>query len=34
MHKSFKAEELMEKPIVIKSVKPVTGFYREGWEEK
>jgi len=28
MHKSFKEEELMEKPIIIKSVKPVTGFYR------
>ena len=28
MHKSFKEEELMERPITIKSVKPVTGFYR------
>ncbi|KAL1602882.1 hypothetical protein SLS59_004537 [Nothophoma quercina] len=28
MHKSFNEEELMEKPIIIKSVKPVTGFYR------
>ena len=28
MHKVFREEELMQKPIVIKSVKPVAGFVR------
>ncbi|OJD40277.1 antibiotic biosynthesis monooxygenase [Diplodia corticola] len=28
MHKKFREEELMERPIVIKSVKPLVGFYR------
>lgn len=29
MHKSFKLEDLMEKGIEIRSVKPVTGFVRD-----
>ena len=28
MHKTFKAEDLFTAPIIIKSVKPVTGFIR------
>ncbi|KAL3421019.1 hypothetical protein PVAG01_07464 [Phlyctema vagabunda] len=28
MHATFKLEDLMEVPIIIKSVKPVAGFYR------
>ncbi|KAL9119555.1 MAG: hypothetical protein Q9187_003891 [Circinaria calcarea] len=28
MHKTFKAEDLFTAPIIIKSVKPVTGFMR------
>ncbi|KAI5777595.1 hypothetical protein EDC01DRAFT_635508 [Geopyxis carbonaria] len=28
MHKIFKGEELMERPIIIKSVKPIRGFER------
>ena len=28
MHKAFKDEQLMQKPIVVKSVKPIRGFDR------